>query len=392
MSTGFIPDFAIFKGGENITARFQDRAVSITVELAAGQGQQDSVDIILDDRDNMVRSPKVGQRLQVYLGYKDVGLAYMGDFEINSVRYSLVPALITVRGTAASSLNDIKTHKIQEFEGKTVEEILAEAGSKIGMKVKIHKDIADQKIPFLNQTMSFGHLVGKLEQQYSAVAKITDGQVIMVPRGSGKSVSDISMSTFVFRPEHFADLEALEDSKGATAKTVASFTDKTTNKRVDVEAKSTLSDVGTEAEHRLSQPFLDEATAKAAAEAVQAQLDRSTSKVFGTLSEGDPWVRDAQRILITGCRPGLDGAYLLEIVRHVFTKGSGIRTAFSGVGGSEGLPEAYADAGPTSRDFIAPKTGQVFGQLIPQLPGTELGQAFGSLPSFALNPPSIPTP
>ncbi len=70
MPSGYKPTFAIYKGGEDLTARFRDRTTSIVVELTAGGGAQDSVTITLDDRDFKIASPQVKDRLEVHLGYE----------------------------------------------------------------------------------------------------------------------------------------------------------------------------------------------------------------------------------------------------------------------------------------------------------------------------------
>lgn len=385
MPSGFIPIFAIYKGDENVTARFQDRATSITVELSSGAGEQDHVEIMLDDREWLIATPRVKDRLTVYLGYEGVGLAYMGSFEINSVQFSFPPRTISVRGTAASSLNDLKSQMVKGFAGQTVEEILAAAGSKIGMKVDVHPSIADQKIPFLNNTASYAHLISKLEQHYGAVAKINDGRLSLTPRGSGKSASDLAQPTFVLQAASFADLQVLVESRGETASTKASYVDKTSNDRMTVQSKSKLTDLDTTATHTIQQIFNSKEEAQAAADAAQGQLDRSTGMISATLAEGDPWVRDQQRIVVTGIRDGVNGSYLIDLVRHTLTKNGALRTSFTGQAGIDGLAAEYSASNGNDPAFVVLPLGGVFGQVLPQS-GTELSQPFTSVPSLVGQP------
>ncbi|WP_311275230.1 hypothetical protein [Methylobacterium sp. WCS2018Hpa-22] len=387
MSKGFIPTFEIYKGGENITARFQDRAVSIVVQLAAGRGDQDSCDIILDDRDWLIATPRKGDRLQVYLGYEGIGTTFMGNFEVNSIKFSFTPKAIAVKCTAASSLNDLKSTVIASYDDKTVEQILAEAGSKIGFKADVHNFIADEKIPFLNQSMSFGALIGKLEQHYDAVAKINDGKVSLTPRSGGVSVSDISVPTYVLRPYSFAELNVMVDAASEYAQTSASYTDKTTLKKMWVDAQSKLKDLSTDAKHKIGTIYNSEDEAKRAAESTQAQLDRATGKITGRLAEGDPWVRDGQRFVVTECRDGINGSYLLDLVVHSYTKGGALTTSFSGTAGVNGLAEEYQE-GKNADEFLAIGPGQVFGQVMPVAPDS-LGSPFSSVPSMVGQPAPI---
>ncbi|MEA1830946.1 hypothetical protein U8607_02525 [Methylobacterium durans] len=388
MPSGYKPIFEIWKGGENITARFQDRAVHIAVELAAGGGAQDSVEITVDDRDWLVATPRVKDRIVVHLGYEGVGTAYLGSFEVNSVRFSFPPKSISIRGTSASSLNDLKTHTIQEFRDKTVEEILAEAGSKIGMRVDVHRSIADQRIPFLNSVTSFGSLIERLESLHDAVAKIHDGRVTLTPRAGGRSVSDFAMPTLVLREYSFADLEVLTDSRGETAKTIAQYKDADGNTKT-VETKSQIPDLGTEASHTIGNIFNSRGEAEAAAKSVQAQLDRSTGRINATLAEGDPWVRDGQRIVIAGIRDGINGSYHVDLVKHEFTKSGALRTTFSGTAGIDSLAAEFASGTADSSAFLAPGPGQVLGEVLAPAGSLSLDRDFSSVPSLiGAAPPS----
>lgn len=384
---GFIPTFEIYKGSENITARFQDRAISIVVSLASGRGDQDTCDIIVDDREWLIATPRKGDRLSVYLGYEGIGTTFMGAFEVNRINFSFPPKQITVSCTAASSLNDLKSTVIAAHDDKTVEQILAEAGQKIGFKADVHSSIADNKIPFLNQSMSFGALIGRLEQHYDAVAKINDGKVSLTPRTGGSSVSGFSLPTYVLGPEAFAELNVMVDASNEYAQTSASYVDKTTKKTVWLDEKSKLPDLSTTAEHKITQQFNSEGEARKAAESTQAQLDRSTGKISGRLAEGDPWCRDGQRFVVTQCRDGINGSYLLDVVVHSYTKSGALTTSFSGTAGVNGLAAEF-QAGETPNDFVVLPPGMVFGQVLPA-PKNTLENPFNSVPSMVGQPAPI---
>jgi phage protein D len=379
MPTGYKPTFAVFKGGENLTARFQDRTTSIIVELMAGGGAQDSLTITLDDRDFKIASPQVKDRLEVHLGYEGIGLAFMGSFEINKVTYSFPPRTITVCGTTASSLNDLKTQRINNLSDKTVEQILSEVGNPLGFEVDLHPSIAHSKIPALDNNTSFGSLINRLERQYDAVAKITDGRVSLVPRAGGSSVSDFAQPTYVLRDYSFADLEVTKESRGEYAKVVADYYDENGNRTAGEAAMSAIAGLDSEAIFKLLNVQRSKEEATAIAKSTMAQLDRSGDKIGATLAEGDPWVRDLQRIVVAGIRPGVDGSYTLDAVRHTYEKGSGLRTTFSGQGGVNGLAAEFAASTSNpgsvpSTTFLSVGPGQVFGMVLPPatnvLPGS----------------------
>jgi phage protein D len=377
MPSGYKPTFSISSGGQDITARFQDRCTSIVVELMAGGGAQDSVTITLDDRDFKISSPQVKDRLDVSLGYEGIGVAFMGSFEINKVVYSFPPRTITVCGTTASSFNDLKTQRIRNFTNKNVEEILAEAGRPLGFKVDIHPSIASQKLPKLDSTTSFGSLIGRLESSFDAVAKITDGKIAIVPRAGGQSVSDFAQPTYILRDYSFADLEVTKESRGEYAKVVGDYIDENGNRKAGEAAMSAITGLNASAIFKIPGVLPSKEEAEAKAKSVMSQLDRSGDRIAATLAEGDPWVRDLQRIVVSGIRPGVDGSYTLDAVRHTYEKLSGLRTTFSGQGGVNGLASEFAastesgGAGSYSSTFVVAGPGQVFGQALGQV-GTVL--------------------
>ncbi len=294
----------------------------------------------------------------------------MGSFEINKVLYSLPPRSITVCGTTASSLNDLKTQRINNITDKTVEQILAEVGNPLGFKIDLHPSIADSKIPQLDSNTSFGSLINRLERQYDAVAKITDGRVSLVPRAGGSSVSDFAQPTYVLRDYSFADLEVTKESRGDYAKVVADYYDENGNRTPGEAAQSAVTGIESSAIFKIPNVQRSKEEATALAKSTMAQLDRSGDRIGATLAEGDPWVRDLQCIVVSGIRSGIDGSYTLDAVRHTYEKGSGLRTTFSGQGGVNGLASEFASAttsgGNTpSTTFLTVGPGEVFGMVLP---------------------------
>ncbi len=128
----------------------------------------------------------------------------------------------------------------------------------------------------------------------------------------------------------------------------------------------------------------------AKAKSVMAQLDRSGEKISATLAEGDPWVRDLQRIVVADIREGINGSYTLDAVRHSYEKLGGLRTSFTGVGGVNGLAQEFDSIGQPGSSvprgaFLDIGPGQVFGQALP----LELGSPNTSIPRLiGETPPS----
>src|SRR5690606_39085818 len=126
LPTGYTPIFSIRKDGEDITGRFDDRCTSIDVDLQNGGGASDVCRIVLDDRDWAIKSPDVGANIEIYLGYKEVGLAWMGLFEISEVVYEGPPRTLSIVGQSAGHKSVMKSPRIKEYENKTLGEILGD--------------------------------------------------------------------------------------------------------------------------------------------------------------------------------------------------------------------------------------------------------------------------
>src|SRR5258707_824411 len=108
------------KGGIDITGNFNDRTTQIKVDLQAGNGNDDQCAITVDDRDWRIARPIVGENLQIWLGYQEVGLAYMGTFEIDDVTFLGPPRSIKLVGKSTGSSDIQKAPAIKEFDNKSV--------------------------------------------------------------------------------------------------------------------------------------------------------------------------------------------------------------------------------------------------------------------------------
>jgi phage protein D len=334
MAHNYIPTFEVYKGGENITARFQDRATDIKVDLASGNGMDDTLTIMVDDRDWAIARPQVGDFIEVRLGYQDTGVAFMNVFEIDEVTFSFPPRMISIHGKAQGNNSLLKVKFTKEYENKTLKQILEDVAKQAGLSANIAPEFADQKIPFLNGVTSLQSLITKLEQRFGAVAKISNGSGVLsfTKRDAGRTASNSDMPVVVYGPSSFADIQVKHNNRSSYPSTETYYRDKTTNQRKSVQAPSTVqsapgSSGGPSKPYKFEgREFPSEGEAKAAAQSIQSALDRGTGEASFTLAQGDPWLRDQTRILISGTRDGIDGSYVADIVSHHYNKATGIKT------------------------------------------------------------------
>ena len=379
----YTPIFEMYKGNENITANFQNRALSIKVELASGNGSQDTCSIIIDDRDWLVATPQVDDVLTISLGYKEVGLAFIGTFEIDEVTFSFPPKQIMIHGNSEGFNSAFKSPQIKNYSGTTVGEILGKIAGDIGLSPIIDPKIAAEKIEYKNATTSPMHLVGELERRFNGVAKISQGKLSFSKRDSGTSASGAEIPLIVLRKEHFASCQVKHKNRSDYTKSVAQYKDKDSNKTIDVEAKSAVEGLLGQGGGTGDKPFTiknlfpTKEEAQAAADSQMKALDRTLGEGLFTLAQGDPWIKDQNRILVIGTREGIDGSYVADIVTHEYTRDGALKTSMKTDGNGEGTSFApLYEADPTKA--IAPKPGQVTGEAMP-------------LPTPP-TPPATPTP
>ena len=332
MPSGYTPVFRIMHEGNDVTDRFNDRTTQIKVDLSSGGGNSDTCSISVDDRDWRVASPEVGAWLEIYLGYKEVGLAQIGQFEINSVTYAGMPKSITITGTSVGFQSAIKAPAIKEFDNKNLGDILGEIAKKSGgVAPMIDPELASKKVPFLNQITSPLHILHELERRYGAIAKFENGKLIFAKRDSGKSVEGKDLPTLILRPEHLASWQIRHDARGNYSGAKASYWDKDSHvlKWVEEKANQAIHGEGGSSEQepfRIGRMFNSKEEAEEAAKAQVGALRRSTGEANITLVKGDPWVRDSMRVVVQNTRDGMDGFYVIDTATHTYVKDAGLHT------------------------------------------------------------------
>ncbi|MGE8128864.1 phage late control D family protein [Methylobacterium sp. NPDC080182] len=372
MATGaFTPTFQIYKGGENITAGFHNRALSIKVELQSGNGGQDTCTIIADDRDWALAAPHVGDVIEVSLGYEEVGLALMGSFELDEVTFIGPPRVIQIHGNSMGFSSAAKAPQVKNFEGKTVKDLVEWAAQQLGVQAVVDQDIGSKQVPYRNNTVSPMHLLGQLEREFGAVFKIGQGRLSFAGRDSGITASGQEIPLVVLRPEHLGSWEVRHLNRSDYSSVSARYRDRDSNKEETVQSKSKVGGVlgqgegGSNRDYPIGTLFPSKEQAQSAADSTMKRLDANLGEGLFTLAQGDPWVRDQNRILVIGTRDGIDGSYVSDIVAHSYSKDSGLTTSIRTQAPGDGsdfapLYEAAPDAA------LAPAPGQVVGNVLPK--------------------------
>jgi uncharacterized protein len=359
--TGYTPIYRIMKGGIDITDHFNDRTTQIKVELVAGGGEGDRCVIMIDDRDWAVAAVEPGEAIQVYLGYQEIGLAYMGYFNISDVSYLGKPRSIQLTGTSTPFQDLQKSPNIKEFVGKSVGEILSDIAGETGIPLSIAGGLSGEQLQVKNQITSNLHLIHELERQYGAVAKVVDNKLMFVPRDTTSSATGASLPTLVLLPEHFGDWNVRYSGRSDYSGVKTAWYDEADKVRKWVESSAKGVGEGAAGAFTIGKIFKSEAEAKAAGNAKQEAFNRASVFAVFDLAKGDPWIRDTQTLLVDGMRDKINGSYVVDKATHTYIKSTGIRTNLECRAPGNGAD--FSDR--ADEDFLKPLPGEPMGAVIP---------------------------
>jgi phage protein D len=378
VTTGYTPIYRIMKDGQDITGQFNDRTTQIKIELQSGRGNDDQCTIVVDDRDWRIARPITGEDLAVWLGYTEVGLAYMGRFVIEDVTFLGPPRSIKLLGKSTGSSDIQKAPAIKEFENKSVGDILGQMAQQTGLSLSISSALAGIKIPFKNQQVSNLHMIHELERLTGAVAKVVDGKLMFSKADSTETTSGIGLPTLVLLPEHFGTWQVRYTNKPGYGSVKAAYFDKDTMIRKWVKSAVTGGDGGVgleskfEGAYNIGQLFNSEAEATAAAKSQGEALKRAEVQATFDLAKGDPWIRDQMPLIVRGMRDGINGSYVIDKVTHSYIKSTGIKSQMDCK-----LPGDGTNFEEASKGFMNPGPGELLGQYLaahPEVNGSTLSQ------------------
>lgn len=386
MPTGFTPIYKIMHDGSDITNRFNDRTLSIQVQLKGGDGDSDTCEITIDDRDWKVAAVEVGAKLEIYLGYKEIGYAQQGIFTVTTVDYEINPRQIKIIGTSVDFTTSIKAPANRSFENKTLDQILGAFAADAGLGTAIEEELGKIELPFVNQTKSPMHMLHEFERRFGAVGKIENGKLIFTKRDEGQSASGERTPLLVLQPANVSRgfVRHTERSTYSSAK-VGYFDENHIKKYVEEKNPSTSS--GKDGE-KTENPYLSgglarsEREAKEMARAQIQALNRSKGEVHMTLSKGDPWIRDQTQVLVKGFRDKINGSYVANLVVHSYVKDTGIITDIVAKPPGDGEDFNPLDEG----SFYTLGTGGAVGPNGPEFPRPD----YTPIPDEYQNPPKPP--
>ncbi len=303
--------------GRDITDALRGRLLSLRVTLAVDRA--DALELRIDDRPPRTRRPAHGSVLAVELGYESSGRAAMGRYTIDEVELAGPPASVAVRARAVDLRASLKGRKTRSWDAVTIAELVEDVAEEHYLKARISEAIRSiAATRHIDQTdESDMHLLTRLGEQYDAIAKQAGEYLMFVRRGEETSATGLPLQAISITPAAVRDYRVTLADRPSYARVEAHWHDVQAARRVVVSAEGGAG----EAVYALPGNYADAETARQAAQAKLAALNRGTGALSLTLTPGNPRVRAETPLRLSGFREGIDGEWSATRVLHELNAG-----------------------------------------------------------------------
>jgi len=186
------PRYRLLIDGKDISARLAPRLISL--ELTDKRGLElDELTLKLSDHDGRLTLPPLGATLQLALGWNDE-LIDKGSYLIEEIGHSGAPDQLSLRARSADVSKGFKTQRSQSYSDTTLGAVLQILAARQGIKLAVTPSLAATPILRLDQANeSDANLLGRLGEQYGAVATIKAGTLLFLANGGGKTTSGLAL-------------------------------------------------------------------------------------------------------------------------------------------------------------------------------------------------------
>ncbi|ARS57406.1 phage tail protein [Ralstonia solanacearum FJAT-91] len=187
------PIYRLKVGDKDITGRFQDRLIGLTLTDNPGF-EADQLDIELDDSDGLLELPAKGVRLALSIGWADTGVVDKGTFKVDELEHTGPPDRLTIRARSVELDGGLTTRRDNSYAGKTVGAIVQAIATRNKLKSMVGKKLAGQVIAHVDQTgESDANFLTRLARDFDAIATVKNGTLLFIPAGEPTSGSGLAL-------------------------------------------------------------------------------------------------------------------------------------------------------------------------------------------------------
>lgn len=304
------PAFKITADGADVTATIADRLVSLRFTDEDGT-KSDRLDLTVDDRDGLVAFPDMDAKLDVWLGFAQTGLSFMGSYSVDQVGGQGPLQLIEIGCKPVDMKSDVRAPKTRAWENVTLSAIVQKIAGEAGLKPVVSASIASAYWAYLAQTTESNlHFLTRIAATLDATAKPAGASLVVQKRGEGKTAAGDALSPPVIDRRDMTDWRWQLDGREIYRKVEAEWCEPGAAKRHLISKGS-----GTPCK-RLKHPFASEAEATRACEAALSKSGRSGMKISVSLAGFRPGIMAGTKVTLSGLRPELNGEWHVTNACH----------------------------------------------------------------------------
>ncbi|WP_366654416.1 contractile injection system protein, VgrG/Pvc8 family [Fodinicurvata sp. EGI_FJ10296] len=198
------PAFRLVADNTDITESIADRLVSLSVEDQA-EDKSDRLTLEIDDRPDgegrPVALPAIGTRLDLWLGYRETGLAEIGHYRVDELGYAGPPARLDIKARAAAMAGPIRSRQSRSWHRVTLGDIARRVAGDHGLDPRVDAALADLPVPHADQQgESDLAFLNRIARGHDAVARPHGDWLILAPRGRARAATGEALDVLTLTP------------------------------------------------------------------------------------------------------------------------------------------------------------------------------------------------
>jgi len=319
--------------GKDISTILQPILTNLRISDKAGSSS-DTASITLDDRNAQVLLPEKGASIDIWLGTMGdmIALTFRGSVdEVRSNGDRGGGRMVSISAKGFDSSTKVKERKQKHFDGKTIKEMLTDAGKEAGINdIQIDKDLGNIKREYEQMDdesfLAFGE---RLAGEVGGTFKISGKRAVFAKRNGGvapngqplpiiqavwgNNLISWDIAPFVGRQRYKETRSRYYDEKEAKWK--------------EVKTQTAIEDAPDVTEtSRFNASTKEEAEQNANSAKEESERESGEGRV---VIEGNISAQPEANCIVIGARPGIDGTYRIDSVDHDVGRSGGFTTTLA---------------------------------------------------------------
>lgn len=326
------PAWRVSVNGRDITHTLRPRLIALRVIDRRGL-EQDTVEVELDDADGSLQLPPRGAKMRVWMGFPD-DIVDRGEFTIDEVEHSGPPDRLVIRGKSVDFRGSMLKLREQSYHDTTLGAIFSQVASRNKLQLVMDAALRSEVVPHMDQqNESDAAFISRLALDNGLVPSIKSGRLVLLPAGTGKTVSGKSIPVLTIDRSMCGGHRFGVADREAYSGVIAFWQDDPAARKRSARAKAKAAALGKKNHEymvgnadnvkTLRHVYLSERSAKRAVAAEWDRLQRGVATLSIDLHQGIPGLIAETPIRIKGFKSQMDlcGWVLMEVQDEISDAG-----------------------------------------------------------------------